>query len=620
MTRLNTGARLRTAPLGTATFTSGVTHEGAPGWARDERTELFMRATTVFAGEGQFYENAQTSDQRAIQLVRKLAVTDWEWVAQFLPWLRSEGNIRTSAVMLAAEAAQARAQAGLHAGAPLTTRQVVSAVIQRGDEPTEMVQYCLKTWGKIPVAMKRGIADAMIRLWRERAVLRYDKTDRPLRFADAIELVHPDPSSVKAPQDLVLTHDRYKDWDTAEAAADYEQGHRQHITALFKYLLDERHHNADITSDIAQETGLQQELPGITFRRQLSLLDPKLRHTIAGIALDHPQHEANRQIRLAAAGQWEWVMSWLGEGAKAPGGQVLDWSPLTERQRWELVIPWMGYVALLRNLRNFEESGLHRKWVEYVCEKIGNPLEVMNSRQFPFRFLSAFLNTRNVQWHPALQDALNASLFRAPVLDGYTYILVDLSGSMDNPLSDPQDRDRDPYRNGPPPVRPTRAQAALLFAVALAMKNAGKADLFCFANRNFKAEGIERGASVLPLIKTLQGQEHYIGKGTKLGQNMRETFDPSRYTRALVLTDEQTAAHGYGVNDFTACVPDRTPVYVWNLSGYGKGVTQYRTNRVGLAGLTDASFGIIDRYEHNRDGVWPWELEKSVPMLDDLDE
>ena len=174
----------------------------------------------------------------------------------------------------------------------------------------------------------------MLRLWRERSVIRWDKPDRPMRFADVIELVHPDPWNVKVPADT----GRHP-----QTPEEYKTGHGQHLNTLFRYLLDERHHE-----------GNPEGLPGISARRQLSALPPKERHAYAAFALDNREDEANRRIRLAAASQWEWVTSWLGEGVKNAEG----WSPLTERQRWELVIPWMNYMALLRNLRNFDKTWL----------------------------------------------------------------------------------------------------------------------------------------------------------------------------------------------------------------------------------------------------------------------
>jgi TROVE domain len=545
MTRLNTRGVLRPAAvMKTEKIPSGRTRQGAPGYAREKKTELFLRATTVFAGEGHYYEDAKTADDRVVQLARELACEDWEWTARFLLWLRTGGNIRTLAIMLAVEAALAHPQSEFCEGM-LTPRQVVAGVLQRADEPAEALSYYKSTYGKTPSGgIARGIADAATRLYTPSGVLRWDKPDR-MRFADVIELAHP-------------------------VAGSQEQG------ILFRYLLDERHH-----------PGTAEVLPGaIGARRRLSLLAPQMRHARAAIALDDPDSAESRDIRDAACGQWEWVMSWLGEGASTPGS-------LTQRQRWELIIPSMGYMALLRNLRNFEQAGVRD--VQQICDRISDPAQVARSRQFPFRFLSAHLNTGGAQWLPALEAALTLSTANIPVLDGFTHILADCSGSMQSPLSRSQGNS----------VSPSREQAALLFALALAIRNAGHSELYLFANNSCGPIGFRPGASVLRAIGEAANIGCQLGGGTEMEKNIRLTFDPSKHTRSVIITDEQ--AHWGGGADVTRSIPEKIPVYMFNLAGYGHGATAYGTNRVGLGGLTDASFGIMQRYEAARAGLWPWQ-------------
>ena len=183
-------------PLATEAVPSGRTHEGGAGYARDARSELFLRATASFAGEDSFYEDAAVRDDRMRELLSALA-TDadgFAWLAGFPPWLRHEGNIRTASVVLAAEAVRARLAAGLEGG----NRQLVGSVLRRADEPGEMLAYWTSRYGRaIPKPVKRGIADAVARLYDERAFLRYDSEARGFRFGDVIDLVHPSPADGK---------------------------------------------------------------------------------------------------------------------------------------------------------------------------------------------------------------------------------------------------------------------------------------------------------------------------------------------------------------------------------------------------------------------------------------
>src|SRR5437588_11447599 len=82
------------------------------------------------------------------------------------------------------------------------------------------VDLWLATHGRaLPMPVKRGVADAARRLYSERAVLRYDGLSRQVRMADVIELTHPSPRDARQ-------------------------------SALFKYLLDRRHHD-DAVADAA---------------------------------------------------------------------------------------------------------------------------------------------------------------------------------------------------------------------------------------------------------------------------------------------------------------------------------------------------------------------------------
>src|SRR5687768_3115553 len=92
-----------TSPIFTEPTATGRTFEGAPGYARDAKSELFLLAVTNMVGEQTFYEQANGRDDRYQQLVRTLAVADPEWTAGFLAWLRGDANKRSAALVGAAE-------------------------------------------------------------------------------------------------------------------------------------------------------------------------------------------------------------------------------------------------------------------------------------------------------------------------------------------------------------------------------------------------------------------------------------------------------------------------------------------------------------------------------------
>jgi len=87
------------SPVITETVVSGHTFEGAPGYARDLRGELFLLAVANMAGEDAFYERAGQRDERYRALVRRAAVEDPAWTARFIGWLRDGAGMRSASVV-----------------------------------------------------------------------------------------------------------------------------------------------------------------------------------------------------------------------------------------------------------------------------------------------------------------------------------------------------------------------------------------------------------------------------------------------------------------------------------------------------------------------------------------
>lgn len=339
------------------------THEGATGHLRDAMSELYLLAVSNMVGTDTFYEAGGDRDDRYTALVRQLAVEDPDWTAGLLGWLRTEANMRTAAIVGAAEFTKARldAQEAGH------SRQAIASVLQRADEPGEMLGYWTSRYGrKLPKPVKRGIADAVQRLYTERSLLKYDTGSRGYRFGDVLELAHPSPS---AP------------W----------QGD------LFRYAIDRRH-RADA------------EIPG---GMRVLLADVVMRHRAREDATALLDAEAVNSAGMT----WETVLSLAGD-------------KVDKAKLWEAIIPSMGMMALARNLRNFDEAGVSDEAAAQVCARFTDPEQVARSRMFPFRWWAAYKHAPSLRWAHALEQALGHSLANVPRLKGSTLILVDRSPSM----------------------------------------------------------------------------------------------------------------------------------------------------------------------------------------------
>lgn len=95
----------------------------------------------------------------------------------------------------------------------------------------------------------------------------------------------------------------------------------------------------------------------------------------------------------------------------------------------------LGYMALLRNLRNMAEAGVSQSLVEsrLIAGASG-------SKALPFRFLAA---ARAVpSWEPMIDKAMQMALVGSGRLTGKTAVLIDVSGSMAAKISERSDLSR----------------------------------------------------------------------------------------------------------------------------------------------------------------------------------
>lgn len=232
------------------------TGQGGEGFTRSDKHALFVLGTSNFVGGDTFFEDADSRDTRFVDLVHRCTTADPDWTAAFIGWLRQGAFMRTASIIAAAEYVKAGGPNG---------RRVVASVLQRADEPAEMIGYWWATHGRnIPKPVKRGVADAVRRLYTERNVIRYDGTNDAIRFGDVVNVVHPVP------------------------AGPWQQD-------LFRYVLDRRHNRVDVNTE---------RLPALAADRSLMGTPPAERRARLGDA-------------IAAGWNWERIAGWLPDGMDA---------------------------------------------------------------------------------------------------------------------------------------------------------------------------------------------------------------------------------------------------------------------------------------------------------------
>ena len=218
----------------------------------------------------------------------------------------------------------------------------------------------------------------------------------------------------------------------------------------------------------------------------------------------------------------------------------------------------LGYLALLRNLRNMVEAGCDLELVkDAIVARKGTDLV------FPFRYVAAARAAPQLE--PVIDQALCEAIASAPRLTGRTIVLVDVSGSMNCRLSGRSDL--------------TRMDAA----AALASILHGELRLFTFSTDVVEVPP-RRGMAGVDAV--VQSQPHL---GTRLGAAVKKV-NRLPHDRLIVITDEQS-------HD---AVPDPKAgrAYMINVGSYRNGVGYGRWTHID--GFSEAVIRFITEVENDR--------------------
>jgi 60 kDa SS-A/Ro ribonucleoprotein len=170
----------------------------------------------------------------------------------------------------------------------------------------------------------------------------------------------------------------------------------------------------------------------------------------------------------------------------------------------------LGYLALLRNLRNMVQAGCDLGLVrQAILARKGGAERVL-----PFRYIAAARACPQLE--PALDEALMESISSMPILSGTTAVLVDISGSMNDKLSAKSDL--------------TRFDAA----AALASVIHGNVRMFSFSD-NLVEVPPRRGMAGIDALNNSQAHS-----GTRLFDAIAAANEKITYDRIIVITDEQS--------------------------------------------------------------------------------
>ena len=169
----------------------------------------------------------------------------------------------------------------------------------------------------------------------------------------------------------------------------------------------------------------------------------------------------------------------------------------------------LGYMALLRNLRNIHEANVDRDMVKDAI------LNGNSSRVLPFRFVAAAQHAPSFE--PFLDVAMIKNINKLPLLCGKTVFLVDISASMYDSVSQKSDI--------------SRMTAAATLA---SMTNCDEKRVFSFSHETIE---VPPRAGMAGIEVILESQYH---GGTYMAGAIRSINSAINYDRIIVITDEQS--------------------------------------------------------------------------------
>lgn len=224
-----------------------------------------------------------------------------------------------------------------------------------------------------------------------------------------------------------------------------------------------------------------------------------------------------------------------------------------KKDTWERLLKdgKLGALALLRNLRNMKDAGVDEKIIFGALESMSV------ERVLPFRFISAAKYAP--QWEPQIEKAMLKCMEGKDKLLGKTVLLIDVSGSMSDPISSKSDL--------------KRYDAAAGLAI-LAREICENVSIFVFST-SAKELPARHGFAMRDAIVQV------VGGGTNTGDAVNMINKSEKYDRLIILTDEQShqsipapITRGYVVN--VASNQNGIGYGVWtHIDGFSEAILDY---------------------------------------------
>ncbi len=313
---------------------------------------------------------------------------------------------------------------------------------------------------------------------------------------------------------------------------------------------------------------------------------------------------------------WETELSALGqlnfdsEEAKA-AAFCAKWEELIDSNK-------LGYMALLRNLRNIQEAGVSYAHFQKVCARLADADEVARAKQFPFRYLAAYRELTAAETKSpvkgltkklsslllgnkgytgelldALEKAIQASAANIKGFDHETRVLLacDVSGSMGQVIS----------------AKSKIANYDIGLMLAMLLQSRCKNVQVGIFGDSWKTIVVPR-TNVLAGVQQLYKRANEVGYSTNGYLVIKDLLSrKEKMDKVMLFTDCQlwnsTAGNGEHIHQlwlqYKSKVAPEARLYLFDLAGHGQAPLQVLHNDVYLvAGWSDKVFDVLAALEN----------------------
>ena len=288
---------------------------------------------------------------------------------------------------------------------------------------------------------------------------------------------------------------------------------------------------------------------------------------------------------LAVPETWETKIS----ASKSEEEKAKNWREMVEQDK-------LGYLALIRNLRNILKSDVDMEWINtHLIPKLTDEVRIKKSLVFPYQIYCAWKNKgiNNYALDAAMEQAFRLSCGNMPKLEGKNLVVLDVSGSMDAQFS----------ANSSLTIK----EVGAVYGAALLVSD--NADFIRFGN-HAKKSTYNPLDSIFNIIEDMQ-KNYDCGYGTDIGP-VFDCIKDQPYDRIFLISDMQVmdpktyyySTWGTNKNSVTSfkeykASSGANPVlYSFDLGNYHSQIENPNNTKIHLlTSLSDSFFQMIEYIE-----------------------